>query len=357
MTCRCSWSRILTALLVLSMTTSAWAQRPPASKVEILEPAAGQELTGGVDVRIKITPPEGGQMPALVRVGLGGPPWEPMNRVEKTNEWTAPLDTTMAPNGSQRLAVVTSETRARAAVEVKLENPLEIFFADLHSHTSYSDGTLLPSDAHCYAREEAKLAVFSLTDHLEYVDDAEWLDSREVAWDANQDGEFVAIPGLEWTKKWGHLNIFDPKTRHWPADPQEFYAALAAAGVVAKFNHPGDGTKSHAGLAYSEVGDKAIQLTEVRRDVEEKAFIRALNNGWHIAPEGSDDTHRPNWGNCGTWTGILAPGLSKRNVLDALANRRCYATRDRNCRLHFTANGAVAGSIVEGPIQTVQVSV
>jgi hypothetical protein len=25
--------------------------------------------------------------------------------------------------------------------------------------------------------------------------------------------------------------------------------------------------------------------------------IRALDKGWHIAPEGSDDTHSPNWGN------------------------------------------------------------
>jgi len=339
------------------MAAAAWAQRPPASKVEILTPSAGQELNGTVDVRIKITPPEGGQMPTLARVGLGGPPWAPIERVEGSNEWTGRIDTTMAPNGLEKLTVVTSEKRARAAIEVKLESPLKVFFADLHSHTSYSDGTLHPSDAHRYAREEAKLDVFSLTDHLEYVDDAEWLDTREVAWEANQDGQFVAIPGLEWTKKWGHLNIFDPKTRHWPADPEEFYAALAAAGVVAKFNHPGDGTTTHAGLAYSEVADKAIQLTEVRRDVEQQAFIRALENGWHIAPEGSDDTHSPNWGNCGTWTGILAPGLSKRNVLDALANRRCYATRDRNCRLHFTSNGAVAGSIIEGPIETVQVSV
>ncbi len=57
--------------------------------------------------------------------------------------------------------------------------------------------------------------------------DAEWIDTREVAWDANRDGRFVAIPSLEWTKQWGHINIYDPKTRRWPEDPAEFYKAAA----------------------------------------------------------------------------------------------------------------------------------
>jgi len=320
----------LAALLAAHAALAAHA-RPPAPKVEILQPAADQQLSGTVEVRIKVTTPEGAVAPTTASVGLGGPPWTPMKGAAESGEWTAMVDTTMVPNGQQALTVLTDDRRAQAKLNVSVENPLKVFFAGLHSHTNYSDGTLTPADAHQYACDVAKLDVFSLTDHLESVDDAEWLDTREVAWDANVDGEFVAIPGLEWTKKWGHLNIFDPKTRHWPADPAEFYAAIAAADVVAKFNHPGDGSQSHAGLAYSAEADKAVQMIELRSPKEEPAFIRALNNGWHLAPEGSDDTHKPNWGNCGTWTGILAPGLSKRNVWDAMRNRRIYSTRDRNC--------------------------
>jgi len=126
---------------------------------------------------------------------------------------------------------------------------------------------------------------------------------------------------------------------------------------VAKSKHPGDGTQSHSGLAYSEVGDKAIQMTEVRGEKEELAFIRALDAGWHIAPEGSDDTHSPNWGNCGTWTRILVPGLSKRCIWDAMKNRRIYSTRDRNCQLRFLANGAVMGTILDEPVESVEVAV
>jgi hypothetical protein len=96
---------------------------------------------------------------------------------------------------------------------------------------------------------------------------------------------------------------------------------------------------------------------EVRGDEEQKAFIRALNAGWQIAPDGSDDAHSPNWGNCIRWTGILAPGLSKRCILDALKNRHVYSTLDRNCQLSFTVNGATMDDILAEPVKTVKVRV
>ena len=76
--------------------------------------------------------------------------------------------------------------------------------------------------------------------------------------------------------------------------------------------------------------------------------------GWHIAPDGSDDTHGPTWGSRFAWSGILAPGLSKRNILDALKNRHCYSTLDRDCILRFKVNGAVMGDIVAEPVKTVK---
>ena len=348
---------IVALISCLPQLVEAQQKRPPSSKVEILQPAAGAILQGKVTVDVKITPPKGQKPPTTVYLGIGGPPWVEMEQSKQTGHWTAEVDSAMVPNGSHDLIVVTNDKRARAAIGVRTKNPLQVFFADLHSHTGYSDGTLMPAVAHRYARDVAKLDVFCLTDHLESVDETEWLDMREQAWDFNEEGKFVVIPGLEWTKEWGHLNIYDPKTRHWPEDPEAFYKAIAVADVVAKFNHPGDGTKSHAGLAYSEVADKVVQMMEVRSNAEEKAFIRALNSGWHIAPEGSSDTHSPNWGNCGRWTGILSPGLSKRCIWDAMKNRRVYSTHDRNCRLRFLVNGAVMGTIVDEPAKAVKIDV
>lgn len=341
------------ALAFLLPVGTARAERKPAPKAEILRPEAKQTLAGEVDVKLKL--PAGLSGP--VYAGLGGPPWVELEQVKDANEWRGQINSRMVPNGDQKLIAKTTSKRADVAIDVKVDNPLRIYFSDLHSHTGYSDGTLLPVVAHRHARKVSGLDVFVLTDHLEYVDDNEWLDMREVAWDASQDGRFVAIPGLEWTKKTGHINIFDPKTRHWPADLSGFYKAAADADVTCKFNHPGDGSKVYNGLAYSETGDRTVQLMEVRRPEEEKAFIRALQLGWHIAPDGSDDTHSPNWGSRFAWSGILMPGLTKRNVLDALKNRRCYSTLDRNCILRFKVNGADMGEVVAEPVSTVHVMV
>ena len=228
---------------------AASAQQPsqPIAKIVVAEPKPDQLVRGSVSVHVKTEVPQGAVAPQAFYVSLGGAKWLQMQ--QSNREWVAEIDSTLCPNGSQTLTIISDNRKVKTSINVAVKNPLKTYFADLHSHTSYSDGTLTPALAHDYARNTAKLDVFCLTDHLESVDDAEWLDAREVAFDANVDGEFVVFPGLEWTKQWGHLNIYDPKTRHWPEDPQAFYQAAAEAGVVTKFNHPGDGAKTHGGLA------------------------------------------------------------------------------------------------------------
>ena len=120
------------------------------------------------------------------------------------------------------------------------------------------------------------------------------------------------------TERWGHACTFDPQSRQWPTNIAAFYQAAAEAGVVIKFNHPGPGTNVFNGLAYSEVGDRTVKLIEVRRDQEEKAYVRALQQGWHVAPDGSDDTPVAYWGNAKSWSQIWAPGLLRRNIWEAL---------------------------------------
>ena len=347
------WVITLFALTLVGPFVTAWAEQKPEPKAEIVRPKADHELTGRINVQVKL--PD--KLTGPVYAGLGGPPWIKLEQIQDSNEWKGQLNSRMVPNGNQKVIVKTINKRSDVALDVKVGNPLKIYFADLHSHTGFTDGHFLPFIAHDYARRMAKLDIFVLTDHLEYVDDTEWLDMRETAWDTSEDGKFVSIPGLEWTKKIGHMNIYDPKTRRWPLDLAGFYKAAAEMGVTCKFNHPGTGEKVFNGMAYSEIGDRAVQLMEVRRPEEETAYIRALKLGWHIAPDGSDDTHSPNWGSRFAWSGVLMPGLSKRNVLDALKNRRCYSTLDRNCTLRFKVNDATMGSIISEPVSNVNVIV
>jgi len=355
-----SYARTIMPLLIIAMslapTLSAEQQGAQHPHIEIAHPQPDAQVSGHVELRLSVTKDGKEHVPAVVYAGLGGPPWVKLSRTG--SEWIGTLDSRMVPNQTCDLMIVTDNKRVKAAQSVKVANPLRVFFADLHSHTQYSDGMLLPKVAHDYARHQAKLDVFSLMDHLEQIDDTEWADIRFVAERATEEGKFVSIPGLEWTKKIGHTCIFDPKTRHWPKELPAFYEAVARAGVVVKFNHPGDGSGVFNGMAFSKVGDRALQLMEVRRDKEEQAFIRALDQGWHIAPDGSDDTHSANWGNVRSWTGMLMPGLSRRNVMHALKQRRCYSSLDRNCRLHFSVNDAPMGDIIDlGACRTVELDV
>jgi hypothetical protein len=344
----------VTLIFTLAFTGFATAQDPPQPVLKVISPPGNEQAMGVVDVRIMAL----NCSPNAVVLGLPGAVWASLTELEdEPGVWTGTIDTTLLPNGRLLLSAFSDNRKARGGVSIHVDNPLYIYFGDLHSHTSFSDGTLIPSIAFDYARNTTGLDVFVLSDHLESVSDEEWHETRLQSQAANEDGVFTTLPGLEWTKGVGHMNIFDPKIRTWPEGLEDMYAAAAEANVVLQFNHPGDGTSSHAGLAYSEIGDKAVQLMETRRPQEELAFIRALNNGWHIAPTGTDDTHSANWGQGLAVTGLLMPGLSQINLLDALRNRRCYSTNDKNCEMTFDINRQIMGGSIDPTAETLSIQV
>jgi len=341
--------RMLTSagLLVLSALLAV-------AQLEIVQPEPGAMLSGTVEVIART------EAPGLrgVHAHLAGRPWVAMEAADD-GTWHATLDTTLAPNGAATIGLQqwpVAEGGA-PAVEVTLGNPLQWYWGDIHSHTAVSDGRLMPAAAYAYARDVAGIDFFSLTDHLEKVDPGEWRECQQAAWEANDEGHFVTFAGLEWTKGVGHMCVYDPATITWPAALAEYYTFAPANCALAKFNHPGWRDTNFEEFAYSPEGDAVIQLMEVRGAGELDWFIKALNLGWHLAPDASDDTHRETWGNNRMWTVALAPGLSRANIIGALASRRCYSTRDRNCRVEFTVNGAQMGEIIAESQQTVTIVV
>ncbi|MBD3292724.1 MAG: hypothetical protein GF393_07340 [Armatimonadia bacterium] len=338
-------------MMVLAALLLAGACR---ADIEILQPESGATVSGPIHLvaRIPLDDVQG------VHARVGDLPWVPMFHADD-GTWRATLDGSLAPNGpsSVRLQKWPAGENTSAAVEVRIDNPLQHYWGNIHSHTSVSDGRMRPDEAYAYARDIAKLDFFSLTDHLEQVDPAEWRECLRAAALTNDDGSFVAFPGLEWTKGVGHMCVYEPAGHVWPEGLSEFYQFAPANAAVAKFNHPGWRDTTSEDFAYSAEGDSVIQLMEVRGDAEMRWMIAALDLGWHIAPDGSDDTHRERWGTSNLWTVVLAPGLSRTNVIDALRRRHCYSTRDRNCRLNFTLNGAVMGEKVEEPVTTATIDV
>jgi hypothetical protein len=87
-----------------------------------------------------------------------------------------------------------------------------------------------------------------------------------------------------------------------------------------------------------------MAMVEVRSAVEEAAYIRLLDAGWHVGAAGCQDAHDRVWGLGKTWTVALAPALTRDAILDALWSRRTYSTADRNLELTFSVDGEDMGA-------------
>ena len=57
------------------------------------------------------------------------------------------LDSTLVPNGQQVFHIYTDNRKIRTEQAAQVENPIKVFFSDLHSHCGYSDGALVPAAA------------------------------------------------------------------------------------------------------------------------------------------------------------------------------------------------------------------
>lgn len=207
-----------------------------------------------------------------------------------------------------------------------------------------------------------------------YQADAELQASR-----FSRDGRFVGFVGYEWSENGGdddddsgHMTGFGtPAAIDAGADGMTFgpFAdSVAGAGGVAfsGFNHPP--AAGHAGSAPENLTSRsrdAVVMSEtsnrVREDPEDEAeyyegFVAHLDRGWRVAPTCGLDGH-------GRWalrvresdrrkpcrTGVLAPALTRADVLDAVVQRRMFSTRDTNLQVEYTVNDQWMGSTVGTP--------
>ena len=257
-----------------------------------------------------------------------------------------------------------------------------IYFGQLHSHTTISDGAGTVNEAFRYAHEVENLDFLAVTDHSNSFDNAnagvlnvnssssvEWQEGHKAA-DSVTDGTFVGIYGFEmtWSNGLGHINTFN--TPGWQSRTQgdyaqyatavqNYYAALATVPEsISQFNHPGTtfGDFSDFGH-YSQVNDSLITLIEVGNGSgaigssgyfpSYEYYTRALDKGWHVAPSNNQDNHRGMWGDSNTArTVALADELTREAIFDALRNCRVYATEDNDLNIYYTLNGQIMGSVI-----------
>ena len=131
-----------------------------------------------------------------------------------------------------------------------------VLWADLHGHSSLSDGTGTPHDYYTYARDVAALDVAALTDHDHwgmqplYSHPEMWEEIETQTKAFHAPGRFVTLLGWEWTN-WihGHRHVlyFDDSGPVFPwSDPRyetpaQLWAALAGKRALTFAHHSAGG--------------------------------------------------------------------------------------------------------------------
>jgi hypothetical protein len=248
-----------------------------------------------------------------------------------------------------------------------------LYFGDLHAHTSFSDGLGTPADA--YASAILGGADFmATTDHHYLLTEEDWEKTKAIA-DEFTDSNFVAIAGFEYfITGWGEVNVFNYPEKDmgiWdhgykgiphPTALPTFYDTLSAnIGSVGLWVHPTWAySKEFEDFdSQTDMRDRAMGLCEVHNYGnweyygwidDEPSFQMALDEGWHVMPAANSDTHSDNWivgYECRTV--LFAESLTRDNLYEAMAAGRGYATIDKNLRMSFELNGEMMGSNLSAP--------
>ena len=287
----------------------------------------------------------------------------------------------------------------------------QLYFGQLHSHTTYSDGAGSLDSALEYVEnlpESANVDFVAFTDHSNYFDsssdanpeaalyDPEQMSEESAAkWNAytgainafNQEhaGEVVALAGFEmtWSGGPGHINTFNTpgivsrnnttlNNKTADAGMKAYYALLSNENLVdsiSQFNHPGTtfGNFSDFGY-YDPIIDTRMHLVEVGNGEgaigaggyypSYEQYIMALDKGWHVAPTNNQDNHKGKWGNANDARDVvLTDDFSQDGIYEAIRNYRVYATEDKNLEINYTLNGQMLGSIISDVPENVTINV
>jgi hypothetical protein len=301
--------------------------------------------------------------------------------------------------------LLSTNSRQQAA---QPDTPLHVFFGNLHSHTAYSDGTGTPQQGYDHARTVARVDFLAITEHnhrnagstgndplnlnmaldhsLYNGAQAASLISTANAVNAQFSNTFVALYGQEYSTNsdGNHVNVFDvgevidedviPNKRYDLFYNSWLPTHLDTLGkpAIVQFNHPKSINQDYGVLNFGSLAAtltaalphvRTIQIINGPHDatgsghrvtnVKSRTYLQYLNAGFRIAPTADQDNHFITHGSATDHrTAVLAPTLTKTNVLEAIRERRVYASQDKNLKILFTINGQPLGAVVPMPAGT-----
>ena len=271
----------------------------------------------------------------------------------------------------------------------------QLYFGQLHSHTTYSDGSGSLETALEYIGslpKSANVQFVAFTDHSNYFDTtsaanpADAVNDKSLMTDASREkwetykntvaafnasqSDLIAVAGFEmtWSGGPGHINTFDSdglvsrnnaalNNKTNDAGMKLYYETINKGNSLNQFNHPGttfgnftdfnyrdDATDEHMFLV--EVGNGEGQIGAGGYYPSYEQYTLALDKGWHVAPTNNQDNHKGRWGNANDARDvILTNDVSEQGIYDAIRALRVYATEDKNLQVTYTVNGEPMGTI------------
>jgi len=284
-----------------------------------------------------------------------------------------------------------------AGKEMVRSNPLEVtapgetrrsvFWGGIHAHSEMSDGMESQDEVYRRAREDTALDVAACGDHSGHFSENQWRWMQDVTDGWNEEGRFVTLLGYEWNTpnpKKGRsrfdFNIYAAEKyipRFTGVVPIETGLEVFSRmdNVVVETHHVGPMVLDLWEYAYTRELVRLFEVCSVH-GVYRPEFIEGkegaigiLDKGVRIGLIGGGDSHTGyctlgpkvpvpdqmrlsghsiNSRMCGAngLLGIVADGLTRREVMGALRARRVYATTGARILLEFEVSGVPMG--VEG---------
>lgn len=280
------------------------------------------------------------------------------------------------------------------------------YFGNFHSHSDYSDGNkdnpgYTPADNYNYALTSQCMNFLGISEHNHFSSPdnpgnhlATYHTGTAQANAFNTaHPNFIAMYGMEWgvisggghvlvygngmdnlfgwesgSGAWGSSNNYDvyvPKSTY--TGTTGLFKVIndnIATNTFASLAHPNlTDFNNIAGIAYNAAADDAITATAVESGPATSTntsysnpgssmsylwyYQTLLSKGYHLGPSIDHDNHNTTFGRTTySRTAIVAPSLSKTEIIKAMRDMHFYATQDCDSKVDFTINTKMMGSII-----------
>ncbi|WP_165758846.1 cadherin-like beta sandwich domain-containing protein [Niastella yeongjuensis] len=279
------------------------------------------------------------------------------------------------------------------------------YFGTLHSHSDYSDGNQdqpgkTPADDYAYAKNAQCMDFLGISEHNHYsnfdnpgnqIDNYHKGSVQANAFTA-ANSNFLALYGMEWgvinngghvvvygdgmddlfgwesgSGGWGSSNNYDVYVaKNDYTGPNGLFKTIndnVAKNTFATLAHPNSSDYNNlSNTTYNTVADNAITGSAVESGPATSTnttytnpgssmfylgyFQKLLALGYHLGPVIDHDNHNTTFGHTTySRTAVLAPSLTKTDIIKGYRDMHFYATQDCDTKVDFTINTRMMGSV------------